>query len=655
MRIFRFALLFILLVLVCSTPNCAQTPRTDSLEALLANKTPVTDSAKIQILCDLSKEYESRNAIRALIYARQALLLADSLHFKFGLAKSQLRMGVVLWTQGFYEQSVEYNFKALRIWQDLKDSANIAYALGGIGANYRKMGNYPKAKDYYTQALTLSTNASDRRGMESMLNNLGVLCFGEGMYDSALVYWQRALEIDIELRDSASIALVSANVAWAFNHKGEQETALQFAEQALRTAENIGDKRDAALACNVLAEIYMAKSLYTSAEHYQRNALRLAEEYGGREIIRWSYKMLAEIAQRTGKSDEALRYYKDFQAMNDSMHTTETAERTAVLTTQYRDEQRIAEIARLRDEAEQQSHIRNLLIAGVLLLLALFAVGFSRYQYKRRTENERLRQQQILETQAMEIEMANTQLAEQNQQLHDLNEEKNEILGIVAHDLKNPIGALRSYGEMISLDEISPSEIQNIGESIVQTSNRMLELVNNVLNANTIESGKMHLMLTVLEAAPIVEMLVDEYIGKAVEKGLTLHFMNLADAASTQIQVDESAFMQIIENILSNAVKYSPYNKNIWIRINKKERSQQQWVVIEIQDEGPGFTNEDKEKLFGKFARLSARPTGGEHSTGLGLSIVKKLVELMNGTVRCESTPQKGATFTLEFPLFVSE
>ncbi len=655
MRIFRFALLFILLVLVCSTPNCAQTPRTDSLESLLANRTPVTDSTRIQILCDLSREYESRNAVRALIYARQALLLADSLHFKFGLAKSQLRMGVVLWTQGFYEQSVEYNFKALRIWQDLQDSANIAYALGGIGANYRKMGNYPKAKDYYTQALTLSTKAHDKRGMESMLNNLGVLYFGEGMYDSALVYWQRALEIDVELRDSASIALVSANVAWAFNNKGEQETALQFAEQALRTAESIGDKRDAALACNVLAEIYMARSMYAKAEYYQRNALRLAEEYGGREIMRWSYRMLSEIARRTGNSDEALRYYKDFHALSDSMHTTETAEHTAVLTTQYRDEQRIAEIARLRDEAEQQSHIRNLLIAGVLLLLALFAAGFSRYQYKRRTESELLRQQQILETQAMEIEMANTQLAEQNQQLQDLNEEKNEILGIVAHDLKNPIGAVRSYGEMISLDEISPNEIRSISESIVQTSNRMLELVNNVLNANTIESGKMHLMLTVLEAAPIVEMLVGEYTGKAVEKGITLHFMNLADAASTQIQVDESAFMQIIENILSNAVKYSPYNKNIWVRINKKERSQQQWVVIEIQDEGPGFTNEDKEKLFGKFARLSARPTGGEHSTGLGLSIVKKLVELMNGTVRCESTPQKGATFILEFPPFISE
>jgi signal transduction histidine kinase len=634
---------------------CTQTRRTDSLEAVLAKKNTLTDSAKVQLLCDLSKEYESRDAVRALVYARQALSLADSVNFKYGIAKAQLRMGVVLWAQGFYEQSVEYDFKALSIWQDLNDSANIAHALGSIGANYRKMSNYLKAKDYYTQALALSTRAGDRRGTESMLNNLGVLYFGEGMFDSALVYWQRALEIDMKLRDSASIALVSANVAWAFNNKGDQALAFRFAEQALRTAESIGDKRDAALACNVLAEIYMAKRMYAEAERYQLAALRLAEDYGGQEIMRWSYQMLSEIAERTGRNADALRYYKDFQAFNDSMHTTETAERTAVLTTQYRDEQRIIEIARLRDTADRQSNIRNLLVAGVVLLLALLLAGINRYQYKRRTEQELLRQQKILEGQAMEIELANTQLGEQNHQLQLLNEEKNEILGIVAHDLKNPIGAVRSYGEMIFLDEISHIEIQNVGESIVQTSNRMLELVNNVLDANAIESGKMQLTPALLEAALIVEMLVGEFRAKAAEKGITLHFANLSGEKTTQIQVDESAFTQIIENILSNAVKYSLYDKNVWVRVTSAKHSNEEWVVMEIQDEGPGFTSEDKEKLFGKFARLSARPTGGEHSTGLGLSIVKKLVELMRGTVRCESQADKGATFIVEFPLIVSE
>jgi signal transduction histidine kinase len=179
----------------------------------------------------------------------------------------------------------------------------------------------------------------------------------------------------------------------------------------------------------------------------------------------------------------------------------------------------------------------------------------------------------------------------------------------------------------------------------------MLELVNNVLDANAIESGKMQLSLAVFEAAPIVEMLVGEYIQKAVEKGISLHFADLTNGETTQIQVDESAFTQVIENILSNAVKYSPYDKNVWIRVQRNEA----WITIEIQDEGPGFTSEDKEKLFGKFARLSAKPTGGEHSTGLGLSIVKKLVELMNGTVRCQSESGKGATFVVEFPFFVSE
>jgi signal transduction histidine kinase len=105
--------------------------------------------------------------------------------------------------------------------------------------------------------------------------------------------------------------------------------------------------------------------------------------------------------------------------------------------------------------------------------------------------------------------------------------------------------------------------------------------------------------------------------------------------------------MQVLDNIISNAVKYSPHRKNIFIRL----KSSSEAVRIEIQDEGPGISPDDMQKLFGKFARLSARPTGGEHSTGLGLSIVKKMVEAMNGRVWCESELGKGATFIVELPI----
>lgn len=106
---------------------------------------------------------------------------------------------------------------------------------------------------------------------------------------------------------------------------------------------------------------------------------------------------------------------------------------------------------------------------------------------------------------------------------------------------------------------------------------------------------------------------------------------------------------------MSNAIKYSPHGKNVFIRIlpqvAKSQFSRNQSTTrIEVQDEGPGLSAQDKEKLFEKFTRLSARPTGGEYTTGLGLSIVKKMVEAMNGRVWCESEFGKGATFVVELP-----
>jgi signal transduction histidine kinase len=123
---------------------------------------------------------------------------------------------------------------------------------------------------------------------------------------------------------------------------------------------------------------------------------------------------------------------------------------------------------------------------------------------------------------------------------------------------------------------------------------------------------------------------------------------------------DPNILYQILENLVSNAVKYSPSMRSVWVRVVASEVSAlggspqngiQHYIRMEIQDEGPGLSADDKSKLFSKFARLSAQPTGGEHSTGLGLSIVKKLVEAMHGRVWCESKLGKGSTFIVEMPV----
>jgi two-component system sensor histidine kinase/response regulator len=109
---------------------------------------------------------------------------------------------------------------------------------------------------------------------------------------------------------------------------------------------------------------------------------------------------------------------------------------------------------------------------------------------------------------------------------------------------------------------------------------------------------------------------------------------------------DDSAVKQILDNLVSNAIKYSPPGSIVQVSLGREGNS----IVMRVRDSGPGFTEEDRAMLYQKFAKLSARPTGGEYSNGLGLSIVKKLVDTMHGSIRCESVPGEGTVFTVTLP-----
>jgi signal transduction histidine kinase/ligand-binding sensor domain-containing protein len=261
-----------------------------------------------------------------------------------------------------------------------------------------------------------------------------------------------------------------------------------------------------------------------------------------------------------------------------------------------------------------------------------------------------LHQQALLEQQAQELH-------EQNTQLLDLNTEKNEFLGIVAHDLKNPISTIRGLTD-IMLDSsfaIDADEQLRLLNIISTSTERMLKLVTNLLDINRFERGATSFALVRLNLAPLISAILQNYREQAAAKNITLHREILT---ATSVYADEEAMVQILDNLISNAVKYSPQGKNVFVEIKEQgTRNKEQDVspapccLILVRDEGPGISAEDMKKLFGKFARLSARPTGGEHSTGLGLSIVKKMVEAMNGRVWCESELGKGATFIVELPV----
>ncbi len=237
------------------------------------------------------------------------------------------------------------------------------------------------------------------------------------------------------------------------------------------------------------------------------------------------------------------------------------------------------------------------------------------------------------------------ELKRARERLREMNDEKNEFMGIVAHDLRSPLGTITGFAELILEDPgMDRAELVDCVRRTLETATRMAEMIQNLLDANRIERGEMELRLGPSDLGPVLNSVVETQRPRAAAKRQTIHLES--DPTPAVVLVDPSVTVQVLENLISNAVKYSPPGKSIFVRLKKNAQA----VRVEIQDQGPGLSAEDQKKLFGKFARLSAKPTGGEHSTGLGLSIVKKMVEAMNGKVWCESELGHGATFIAEFP-----
>ena len=243
------------------------------------------------------------------------------------------------------------------------------------------------------------------------------------------------------------------------------------------------------------------------------------------------------------------------------------------------------------------------------------------------------------------------ELQEQNEALIKLNQQKNDFLSIAAHDLKNPLFVIQGAADFIAGDyeKLSQEKVVEFASMISISSHQMLALLKNILNVNAIESGKMNISLRQVDILPTVRIVVDVYIERAKTKNITLQFQG--EEKQYYAFVDNNLVHQILDNLISNAVKYSPHGKNIYVRLLQHERI----VRCEVQDEGPGLSEADQQKLFGKFARLTPRPTGKESSSGLGLFIVKKWVETMNGKVWCQSQLGQGTTFIVEFPVVNSK
>ncbi len=232
-----------------------------------------------------------------------------------------------------------------------------------------------------------------------------------------------------------------------------------------------------------------------------------------------------------------------------------------------------------------------------------------------------------------------------NLELEKLNNEKNEIIGMTAHDLKNPIFNISMLAKVIKNDmDLSRDEEEEFCQDIIESADRMLELIANLLDLNKIEQGQFVPEYSEIDVVPLIKNVIYGFSDWTNGKNITID-QHLKDGCL--IESDQNAVIQIIDNILSNAIKYSPVGKTVSVSTYCLDN----YFHAEISDQGPGISPEDQKKLFKKFARLSAKPTANENSTGLGLSIARKYADIINAEIICRSAIGTGTSFVIKFPV----
>lgn len=246
-----------------------------------------------------------------------------------------------------------------------------------------------------------------------------------------------------------------------------------------------------------------------------------------------------------------------------------------------------------------------------------------------------------------ELEARNRLLQETNEQLEKLSAVKDEFLRIASHDLKNPLAAILMTASLFSMNlpgtNMSP-EMQDWMGRITGQCRVMQKIIEDFLDFHALEDGQIKLTLESLDINQLARDVIDRNADYAAKKQIATH-LDLESGALI-INADKSRLNQVLENFISNAIKFSPPGKQVTVGTRKTESG----VLVEIRDSGPGLTDDDMTKLFVKYAKLSNEPTGGEKSSGLGLAICKKVIEIQGGKTGARNNPEGGATFWFEIP-----
>lgn len=599
---------------------------------------------------DFKAEYN-----KALAQYDTARQLANNFGDEVAIAKIMNSAGITNFNQGNYEIALENYLMALKTLNPEGNEKLHATMLNNVGVVYIQLSQYEDALKYFLKYVEFMTQLNGTHGLGVGYMNTGETYIKLRQLDKAIEYLTKALTIQSKTGDRKGLALTNSNLGDVYKALKEWNRAETFYDESIRLATEIRNNEVLLNPLTGASDLYLQMRSFTAADRTTNTAMDIAKRIGSQSWLAKIYLCKSRLDSARGDFNGAYSWFKRHSNLNDSLFNAEKSRQVFQMRELYESERKDKEIRLLSENNKlnqiRQANTKKVFTIYVVFLTAIIAVILYWLIQKTRL-NRRLKAQKEevahvnaeLQRLLQKIESQNNTLAENNDRLNELHQEKDALLGIVVHDLRSPLNRILGLSQLVKLSGDVNNEQQFMLDNIHRVCADANRLIGDLLELNEYES-KGDAELKELDIKFIIHDQVERIRPELLRKSLQIK-TEISEATALRVHTNSDYLHRIFDNLFSNAVKFSPTNAIIRLSISADAN----FVNVSIADQGPGFTDSDLKHIFQKFKKLSARPTGGESSTGLGLSIVKTLADKIHAHIEVKRNIEEGAELVVRVP-----
>jgi signal transduction histidine kinase len=573
--------------------------------------------------------------------AGTALLLAEKANDRTRKGQSFLELGYIYWSQSYYAISLFYLKSAIGNFAN-GNPQHLAEAYRALGRTYADLKDCKSALANLDTSLKFS--GYNPKNLAEVYSERAYVYNSCGLYDKAIESVKISEKLNRQVNATANIAVLYGRLGSIYLHKKDYKTALAYDDTALTMGLKIHNKRLVAYTFDDFAAVYNAMGNYAKAAAFARKGIALADTLGIMDAETRAYDALENTYELQYQYVKAINCQKRFNVVKDSLGSLAKFKTVTLVQNYYALNARMNQIALMaandrinQAKIKSQHFMIRVLLFSLAVVMVILTCTYYFYKQKKALSGELQLQHRALSEQKQVIESQKANL----QRANDL---KDKLFAVIGHDLRSPVANLSNIIEMFEDGYLTADEVHDLMRNI----NPIIKGVELTLS-NLVEWAGSQIKGINVNATNVDVFLMGMEMEQTFLHALQvkkIEFSNKAYPGRGAV-ADENHLKVILRNLISNAIKFTPANGSITLGTTVENNE----LIISIKDSGKGMNEEELGRLFYINTHFSNSGTAGEKGTGIGLLLVKELVELNGGKLGVRSKPGKGSTFYFNLPL----